>query len=165
MSLSVIPNLYDFYISSKRAGAINIIFEYNRKLFKTGCEFNYGDLHIGVFVKLIRQYFAKRTSDSTTVFFNNIPVSSPEDLQNINITFEFSKNNIDVDDFIAFNYIIRNSDTNSVIAHYICGDNRCYKYYHNDDVEKNDFNICKKSDYIFDDVDFDCEECYVINRE
>ena len=151
-------NLVDISYSAKRAGAINIIFEYKGKVYKMGFEFDYGDLHFGVAIKLIRQYFAKRTDESATVFFENIPVSSPEDLQNINITFEMTPHAIDVN-FPKFEYTIRNTDTNMVYAN--------YKYDHfpepcNYVIELNNCNICDVEDYIFGKEDFEAPEYFLV---
>ena len=149
------PNLYYFDTYPKRYYATIFVFEYERKKYRMPGEYYYGNFAIGVFVKLIRQYFAKRTLESNTVFFEGVPVSSMEDLQNINIAFDFTFKN----SMFGFHYIIRNTDTGVVIAE----DSR-------DDVQVDSFstkpispadcNKCKESDYVFNDDDFDDEYEY-----
>ena len=143
------PNLYWFDTYIKRYGATRFSFEWNRKNYEMAGEYNYEDIGIGVFVKIIRQYFAKRTSESNTVFFNNIPISSLDDLQNINITFEFSTNN----DKLGFSYVIRNTDNNFVIAEDEREDVPLESYYKKE-IDPNVCNLCEESDYIFKEDDF-----------
>jgi hypothetical protein len=152
-------NLVEISPSVKRAGAVDIVFEYNGKVYEIGFELNYGDLRLGVAIKLIRQYFAKRTDDSTTVSFKNIPVSSPEDLQNINITIEFTPNDVGAVNFPKFEYTICNTDTNIVIA-----DGKCDQCPEPCDyvINPNECNICDPEDYIFDAADFDDEDSYKV---
>ena len=159
-SVSALLNLVEISPSVKRAGAVNAVFEYNGKVYEIGFELNYGDLRLGVLIKLIRQYFSKRTDDSTTVFFKNIPVSSPEDLQNISITVKVAQSDVGADKFPKFEYTICNTDTNIVIA-----DGKCDQCPEPCDyvINPNECNICNPEDYIFDAADFDDEESYVFH--
>jgi hypothetical protein len=150
---SIQPNLYCFGTYIKRYGATRFNFEWNRKKYQMAGEYNYGDMGVGVFVKIVRQYFAQRTSESNTVFFENIPISSLDDLQNINITFEFSTEN----DKLGFCYIIRNTDTNFVIAEDEREDVHLESYYKKE-IDPNSCNICEESDYIFTEEDFSYDE-------
>ena len=147
------PNLYWFDTYIKRYGATQFSFEWNRKNYEMAGEYNYGDMGVGVFVKIIRQYFAQRTPESNTVFFENIPISSLDDLQNINITFEFSTEN----NKLGFRYVIRNTDTNFVIAEDEREDVHLESYYKKA-IDPNACNLCEESDYIFTEEDFSYDE-------
>jgi hypothetical protein len=153
--LTTQPNLYFFDTYPKRYYATEFCFEYERKYYKMASEFSYGMFAIGVFVKLIRQYFAKRTPESNTVFFEGVPVSSPEDLQNINITFDFTFKN----EMIGFHYIIRNTDTGNVIVKDERDDVPLYTYYTRP-ISPEDCNQCDETDYVFEECDFDDDDEY-----
>jgi len=144
------PNLYWFDIYPKRNGATKISLEYNRKIYQIAGEFNTGKISTNVFIKIIRQYFAKRTAETNTVFFDNIPIYSLEDLQNINITFEFFIEN----DKLGFCYLIRNTDTNIMIAE-DKRENVPLESYYKREINLNECNLCNESDYIFVETDFD----------
>lgn len=149
------PNLYYFDTYPKRYYATNFGFEYKCKEYRMPGEYDCGKFAIGVFVKLIRQYFAKRTLESNIVFFEGVPVSSLEDLQNISIAFDFTFKN----GMLGFHYIIRNTDTGVVIAEDSRDDVQVDSF-STKPISPADYNKCVESDYVFNDDDFDDEYEY-----
>jgi hypothetical protein len=154
------PNLYYFDTYPKRYYATVFNFEFGGKRFRMPGEYGYGNFAIGVFVKLIRQYFAKRTPESNTVLFEGVPVSSLEDLQNISIVFDFNFKNDNIG--FGFHYIIRNTDTGVVIAEDSRNDVTLDSYgnTYEKPISPADCNKCDESDYVFNDDDFDDEYEY-----
>jgi hypothetical protein len=149
------PNLYYFDTYPKRYYATVFEFEFGGKRFRMPGEYGYGNLAIGVFVKLIRQYFAKRTPESNIVNFEGVPVSSLEDLQNVSIAFDFTFKNDNIG--FGFHYIIRNTDTGVVIAEDYRDDVTLDSYGNTymKPISPADCNKCEDADYDFTEDDFD----------
>ncbi len=144
---------YDTYL--QRYGATDFGFEYQRKQYKCISMHETGDFGIPAFVKLIRQYFAKRTQEDNTVFFEHFPVSSLNDRQNISVMFNFYT----IDGKFAFEYEVRNTDTGVILAADYHDDVREENYYRHD-IDPNECNQCIEDDYIFEAIDFDNDAEY-----
>ena len=148
-------NLYYCNTYLKRYGAISFSFEHNGMHYKQAAEYDTGNFGILAFLKLIRQYFSRRTVEENTVFFKNVPVSSLEDKQNISIMFNFYT----IDDTLEFGYEVRNTDTNVILVS-DSRDNIQKEMYYQQPVDLNECNLCSNEDYIFDDDDFDNDAEY-----
>jgi hypothetical protein len=148
-------NLVEFDTYAKRYYATVFIFQYGNKLFEHTAEYSYGAFGLGVFIKLIRQYFAKRTPESNTVFFEGVPVSSLKYLQNISIAFNFTFKN----EKLSFHYVIQNTDTHELIAEDARDDIEVYDMIMSS-TQSVTCNRCDDTDYVFTEHDFDDDYDY-----
>ena len=148
-------NLFSCDTYPMRQGATKFSFEFQRTLYEITACHDTGNFGILAFLKLVRQYFARRTDEENTVYFENVPVSSLEDRQNINITFDFCT----IDNKLCFEYKFCNTDTNQTLASCLCDDISKEIYYQRD-INPNECNQCLNEDRVFDAEDFDNDAEY-----